>query len=408
MRIGRTVPPAAAPLGWMDLWHGLAGLLRPNRAIDRLDAELRRHFRVRHVFLVSSGTAALTLVFRALRSESDRREVVIPAYTCFSVPAAALEAGLRPALCDIAGEGFDFDHQQLDPMLGSNTLCVVAHHLFGVASDVDRVRALCRARGIVVVEDAAQAMGVRAQGRLLGTLGDVGIFSLGRGKNITCGDGGIVVTNDDRIAAAIGRQCRGLPGPSFVDVLAGVVALASMAAFIRPSLYWIPASLPFLRLGETIFPKRIPLKRLSGLQAGALRDWPRRLTRSNEQRSETSAYFSRRLALATGGGPRHPYLRLPMVLPSLAEASAISSFSRRRGLGVSPGYPAPVNEIPEIRHLFAGTSFPAARAIASRLLTLPTHQWLTRRDRDAIVTCIETFSRAARPPAAWQKTEGAA
>jgi len=68
MRIGRTVPPAAAPLGWADMWNGVAGVVRPAPALAALHAELRVHFGVRHVFTVSSGKAALTLALTALKS----------------------------------------------------------------------------------------------------------------------------------------------------------------------------------------------------------------------------------------------------------------------------------------------------------------------------------------------------
>src|SRR5436309_1199496 len=159
MRIGRTLPPAAAPLGWIDLWHGAAGALSPATSRRRVEEQIRRRFGVRHVFLVSSGTAALTLSLKALRSLSGRTEVVIPAYTCYSVAAAVEKAGLRPVLCDIDPSTFDFDHALLERTLGANTLCVIAHHLFGVPSDIERIRAVCSARGIFVVEDAAQAMG---------------------------------------------------------------------------------------------------------------------------------------------------------------------------------------------------------------------------------------------------------
>src|SRR5438045_8484293 len=103
MRIGRTVPPAAAPLGWADLWHGVGGALGPAAAIRALEADLRSEFGVRDLFTVSSGTAALTLALVALRSLSPRRDVVLPAFTCFSVPAAVIAAGLRPVLCDKIG-----------------------------------------------------------------------------------------------------------------------------------------------------------------------------------------------------------------------------------------------------------------------------------------------------------------
>src|SRR5438128_7129737 len=213
MKIGRTLPPAAAPLCGADLWHGVSGILSPERALRALEKEIRRHFAASDVFLVSSGTAALTLALMALKSLSPKTEVVIPAYTCFSVPAAILQAGLRPALCDISPETFDFDHALLKEALNANTLCVLSHHLFGVPSDIEGIRALCRGRGIFVVEDAAQAMGVEDKGRRLGTIGDVGIFSLGRGKNITCGSGGIILTNSAPIARATARTYANLEIP---------------------------------------------------------------------------------------------------------------------------------------------------------------------------------------------------
>jgi dTDP-4-amino-4,6-dideoxygalactose transaminase len=397
MRIGRTLPPAAAPLAWSDLWHGATAILSPERSLSVLEAEIGREFGVRHVFLVSSGTAALTLALLSLRSLSPRTEVLIPAYTCFSVPAAVRKAGLRPVLCDIEPTTFDFDHALLEKALGADTLCVVAHHLFGVPSDVERIRTLCQARGIFVVEDAAQAMGVEWRGAKLGTLGDIGIFSLGRGKNITCGSGGVVVTNSDRIAEAVGRQRRRLDPSPLGEVLKDFVQLVIMAVFIRPRLYWIPAALPFLRLGQTIFPKDVRLKRLSGMKAGLLHDWRSRLARSNRIRSETAGYFTRRLALGAGGAPAaHPYVRLPVFAANPEERKRILSRSQARGLGLSGAYPTPINEIPEISAAFDGARFPSARRVAEHLLTIPTHQWLSEKDKRAIAECVETTAGALR------------
>jgi dTDP-4-amino-4,6-dideoxygalactose transaminase len=384
LRVGRTVPPAAAPLGWIDLWHGIAGALRPVRSIRALEDEIRTEFRVRHVFAVSSGKAALALTLMALKARSSRRDVVIPAYTCFSVPAAVLKAGLRPVLCDIEPSTFDFDQAQLARTLNGDTLCVVAHHLFGVPAAIERIRALCAAHRIVLVEDAAQAMGVESGGRQLGTLGDVGIFSLGRGKNITCGSGGIIITSSGRLADAIGHLYRPLTAASRASQLTDFVRLVIMAIFIRPWLYWIPAALPFLGLGQTVFPKQIPLKRLSGMQAGLLRHWRRRLTGSNQGRAATAAWFRGELALQRSRDDAHPYLRLPIVAANAAEKDRLLALSHERGLGLSLAYPTPINEIPEIRSAFDGQRFPAARTVSERLLTLPTHHWVSDRDKRAI------------------------
>jgi dTDP-4-amino-4,6-dideoxygalactose transaminase len=403
MRIGRTVPPAAAPLCAADLWHGLAGMFARGHSLHSLEDEIRRHFGVRHVFLVSSGTAALTLTLMALRSLSQRTAVLIPAYTCPSVPAAVVKAGLRPVLCDIDPSTFDFDHALLEQALSAETLCVVAHHLFGIPSDIERIRALCAARDTFVVEDAAQAMGAEADGRALGTLGDVGIFSLGRGKNITCGSGGVIVTRSDQIAGAIDRRYRQIGVPTPAEVVKDLVQLALMAVFIRPRLYWIPAGLPFLRLGETIYPREISLRRLSGMKAGLLRNWRSRLARSNRLRAESAIYFSQRLSVPLRHGASHPYLRLPIVVASAEERERIRALSQERGLGLSIAYPTTVNEIPEIRNAFDGQRFPSAQSVAERLLTIPTHHWLRERDKRAIAECVGTAAGAVRPPDARRK-----
>lgn len=384
MRIGRSLPPAAAPLGVRDVCCGIAGAFAPQRALSAREEEWRRQFGMAQVFAVSSGTAALTVTLTALKSLSPATEVVIPAYTCFSVPAAVLKAGLRPVLCDIDPSTFDFDVRLLQRSLTANTLCVIAHHLFGIPSDIERIRDLCRARGIFVVEDAAQAMGVEHHGRQLGTLGDVGIFSFGRGKNITCGSGGVIVTNSTQLGAAIAARYREVPSPGIRETLGDFLSLVLLAIFIRPRLYWIPAALPFLRLGETVFPRRISVRRLSGIKAGALRNWAARLSRSNAVRSETAAYLRERISFPAGDLSAHPYLRLPFMAASPQEKQRLYAVSTSRGLGLSLAYPAPVDEIPEIRGTVNGRQFPTARRVAAHLMTLPTHEWLQDKDKRAL------------------------
>jgi perosamine synthetase len=397
MRIMRTLPPAAAPLGWRDLGRGVGGALAPGRALRARAVEIRRQFGVRHAFLVSSGTAALTLALEALKSLSPRREVVLPAYTCFSVPAAVVAAGLRPVPCDVDPETFDFDHGHLARAVGPETLCVLAHHLYGIPTDVPRVRALAHARGAFVVEDAAQAMDV-ARGRdALGTLGDVGVFSLGRGKNLTCGSGGVVVTRSDVIGERLLGQWSGLAAPSLAEVAAQLVRLVALALLTRPRLFWIPAGLPFLRLGETVYPRRIERKRLSGLQAGVLSGWRDRLARANRVRSDNAAALAARVGLRPLTG-RTPYLRLPLYVTSAAERDRVLAASRRRGLGLAAGYPAPVSEIAEIAHVMPGRDYPAARRASELLLTAPTHHSLTAADREAIAACVGRLGVAVPEP----------
>jgi dTDP-4-amino-4,6-dideoxygalactose transaminase len=359
-------------------------MISPRRTIARLERELALEFGVGHVFLVSSGTAALRLTLEALKTLSGRSRVVLPAYTCFSVPGAVLAARLQPTLCDIDRFTFDFDGDMLARSVDDETLCVIAHHLFGVPSDLERVRSMCLAHDVFVVEDAAQAMGGESNGRKLGTVGDVGIFSLGRGKNITCGSGGVIITSSPEIASAIGRLYTRIAPPSLAEQLKDLLDLIAMAVFIRPWLYWIPAALPFLGLGRTIFPKHVPMRRLSGLKAGLMRGWRTALARSNQQRADAARFFCSRLPTRLADHPSRPYLRFPILTSNAAQRDAIYAESRRRGLGLSVAYPTPLDQISEVRQVCNDDAFPSAYDVADRLLTIPTHHWLSEHDKEAI------------------------
>jgi perosamine synthetase len=392
MRVQRTIPPTAPPIKVNDLLHGAAGIFFSEGYAARLERGIKEHFDVRHVFFVSSGKAALALILVALKSLSDKTQVVIPAYTCFSVPSAIVKAGLEITLCDVDPVSFDFDYNSLGAVMTSKTLCVVPNHLFGIPSDMDRIIDLCKDRGAFVVEDAAQAMGGRYKEKMIGTIGDVGFFSLGRGKNITCGSGGVIVTNSDTIANAIAGGYAELREPGIATVLKNFFQLLFMSAFIRPSLYWFPAGLPFLGLGETIFHKDFPIQKLSKRKAGLLRHWWDRLTQSNQIRTEASTYLSDRLRVKTLCQAAVPYLRLPVLVESPEARSRVYSLSRKKGLGISTMYPTPINEIEEIKEAFNGKDFPSAKMIAERLLTIPTHHLVSEKDKESI---CELFHEAA-------------
>ena len=170
-------------------------MLEGQPALHRFEAELKSHFRARHCFLVGSGKAALTLILRALRDLSPSRdEVIIPAFTCYSVPSSVLRAGLKIGLCDLARDSLELDPAGFSAALSERALAVVPTHLYGIASDVSRIRQLIGTRGVAIVEDAAQAMDESLDGRKLGTLGDAGFFSLGRGKAFSTVEGGVILT----------------------------------------------------------------------------------------------------------------------------------------------------------------------------------------------------------------------
>ena len=390
MKVQRTIPPAAATLDWADLWYGVLGSLAGQSTIDRFEGELREYFGVRYVYAVSSGKAALAVILGALTSLSSRREVVIPAYTCFSVPSAICKTNLTVRLCDVDQRTFDFDYSLLEKVVSDRTLCVVPNHLFGIPSDLDRLRTVCEPRGIYVIEDAAQAMGGSYKGRKLGTIGDAGFFSFGRGKNITCGSGGIIVTNSSSISSMIEKNYTTLDRSSVYGSLKELIVLLFAKVFIHPWLYWFPAGLPFLGLGETIFYADFPVKRFSGFKAGLMRRWKAHLEESNRARISNGRYFMREVTEDTPAQNGEPYLRFPILAKNRESRDRLFAFSQKKGVGLSTMYPTPICEIPEIRSAFVGERFPSATDIAARILTIPTHTLVIERDRSAIMKLLNS------------------
>lgn len=386
MRVGRTLPPAAAPLKWVDLLYGIRGLFRGERQRADLEQDMKEYFGVRHVFCVNSGKTALTLILLALQELSPKKEVVLPAYTCFSVPSAVLRAGLRPKLCDIDETTFDFKIDQLDQAIGADTLCVIPGHLFGIPSDLDRIQEICKPKGVMLVEDAAQAMGGHRKERLLGTIGDVGFYSLGRGKTITCGEGGVIVTDSDAIARAIVQHYAILAAPGVWNSLIDLLKTFLMMLLIRPSLYWIPASVPMLKLGQTFFYKDFPMARLSGTNAGLMVFWRDRLKQSLKGRANVSKFFQEGLQTLGVSARSLAYLRLPLMAESRRRRDELFSESRTQGLGLSLMYPSTLNDLDEVRE--DNGQFPGAQAVADRLIAIPTHQYVSPQDGKTICALV--------------------
>lgn len=400
MKIQRTLPPTAAPITVRDLIAGLAGFVVPQRKRRKLEAEIRDYFQVKHVFLLSSGKAALTLILHALTALSARRKVLIPAYTCFSVPSAIVKAGLQVSLCDINPESLDFDFHSLEQLLDERPLCVIPTHLLGLPSDVDRMKALCRGKDVFIVEDAAQAMGGEQDGRPLGTLGDVSFFSFGRGKNITCGSGGVILTNSDVVAKALRSRYDQLKDESLLGRMRNFGEVLTMRLLINPVAYWFPAGLPFLELGETKFSTDFEVMRMDGVRAGMLSYWRERLEESKRARYATS--MDLRLGLPANarivghpGSDSQVYLRLPVMLEAKSLKEKACQLSNAQGLGISPLYPSAIHAIKELQDTLQGKDCPGAEAVVDRLVTLPVHQFMTAKDCERISRFLTELSGIA-------------
>jgi perosamine synthetase len=173
--------------------------------VDRLEHEIAARMEIAHAVAVSNGTTALELALRALNLETGA-EVIVPAFTFVAAANMVLSLGLTPLYADVNPETWLLDPAEIDRLRTARTKAVIPVHLYGNVADMDAIGATASEWGIDVVEDAAEAAFSRYRGRCAGTFGRMGTFSFHATKTITTGEGGMVVTDDDALAA----RCRTL------------------------------------------------------------------------------------------------------------------------------------------------------------------------------------------------------
>jgi dTDP-4-amino-4,6-dideoxygalactose transaminase len=147
----------------------------------------------------ANGTAALEIALKAA-GVGPGDEVIVPPYTFLATASAPLLVGAIPVFCDIEPDTLNMDPTRVEEAITPYTKAIIPVHFAGLAADMDSIGTIARKHNLFLLEDAAHAHGATANGKHLGSLGDAGIFSFQASKNMTAGEGGIILTDDARIA----------------------------------------------------------------------------------------------------------------------------------------------------------------------------------------------------------------
>ena len=173
--------------------------------VEQFECELASYCGTEHCVGVSSGTAALTLMLRAY-GIGPGDEVIVPAHTFIASALAVVHVGAMPVLCDVReGTGL-IDPDAARAAITARTAAIMAVHLYGQICEMDALREVADGSGVLLLEDAAQAVGATYRGRRAGALGDAAGFSFYPGKNLgALGDGGAICTDDAMLATRLRR-----------------------------------------------------------------------------------------------------------------------------------------------------------------------------------------------------------
>ncbi len=335
--------------------------------VENLERELQTYLGCKHAITMSSGTDALLAPLMAL-GIGPGDEVVLPTYSFFATAGVVARTGARPVFVDVEPVWLNLDPQKLEDALRQcrRPKAVMAVHLFGASFDVDAVMSICRKFSVPLIEDAAQAIGTKHKGRMVGGDGLCAGWSTFPTKNMGgIGDGGFLTTNDDQFAAT----CK-------------LLRNHGQAELYKHHL-----------IGGNF--------RMDAIQAAALRVKLREMEKVTNQRRENAERYRRLFAEAKlldwaqlpTDTDRHAYHQFVLRVPQAQRDGAIAHL-RGQGIGCAVYYPIPFHRQPCFTYLGAeAKNFPVAEQAAAQALALPIFQGLTEAEQIDVVGALAKFVR---------------
>jgi len=322
---------------------------------------------VRHAVGCASGSDALLLALLALEIGAGDEVITVP-FTFFATAGAIVHAGAKPVFVDIEPGTFNMDAAQLAHVLDRHpkARAILPVHLYGACADMDAIREIARARRLAVIEDAAQAIGSEYKGQRAGGLGELGCFSFFPSKNLGAfGDGGMVTTNDDRLA----------------ERLRALRVHGSQTKYIYE---WVGLNSRLDALQAAVL--RVKIEYLDGWTEGRQRNAARYTQRFKERGAPV--ILPRPASYQT----RHIYNQYTLLCPRRDE---LRQALAAQGIGTEVYYPLPLH----LQKCFADLGykngdFPVSERCAQEALSLPIYPELAVEDLDCVADAVAAFYAA--------------
>lgn len=342
-----------------------SGRLSSGEWVERFEAAFAAYVGVPHAVATSSGTTALEAVLEAL-GVGPGDEVVVPAFTFAATANAVVHRGARPVFADIDPQTFNVDPGCVEDLLRRHRRVrgVVAVHLYGLPAAVDALVELADRYGVWLVEDAAQAHGAAVRGRRVGSFGVAGVFSFYPTKNMTTGEGGMVVTRDPQLARRVRLLAhQGQEGPYRYELVGHNYRMTNLAAA--------------LGLGQL-----------------------EHLDERNAARRRNASELTRAIQGLPGiqppaepDGSVHVYHQYTV---RALRRDELSRYLKERGVESRVYYPEPVPHTEPYRRLgYTPGAWPQAERASREVLSLPVHPALRPDELRRVADAVREFARQA-------------
>jgi len=360
-----TIKPAvdAAIAEVMESQHFILG-----PKVEQCEKAIAQYSGCSHAVGVSSGSDALLACLMA-EGIGPGDEVITTPYTFFATVGAIARVGATPIFVDIDPATYNLDASQIRDQVTGKTRAIIPVHLYGQMADMDAVMRVSEERDLVVIEDAAQAIGAERNGRRAGSIGHYGCFSFFPSKNLgAAGDGGMVVTSDAARAERLKTlRAHGSKPKYHHKIIGGNFRLDAVQAAV------VSAKLPHLD------------------------DWTAARQRNAKRYDSLFAASKVRIGLPTVAPGRHIFNQYVIRVPQRDQLQAVL---QRRGVGTEVYYPVTMHQQECFAYLGHATgAFPESERAAKETLAIPVHPELTDEQARYVVDCIREFYQTAQTAA---------
>jgi dTDP-4-amino-4,6-dideoxygalactose transaminase len=332
-------------------------MLAQGPRVAALEGAFMRMTGARHAIATSSGTTGLHLALLA-HGIGPGDEVITSPFTFIASVNAILFTGAKPVFADIDESTFNIDPEWLEAGITPRTKAVMPVHLYGQPCDMDEISAIASKHGVVLLEDAAQAVGATYRGRHVGTFGTA-VFSLYATKNVMSGEGGMITTDDDHVAdqARLLRN-HGMRNRYEYEMLGYNFRLTDVLAAIGLA------------------------------QLGRMEEATRR-RRSNA--SYLSAHLRGVRTPFEKEGREHVWHQYTIKLPSGADRQETIRRLGEDGIGTGVFYPLSAHRFPHVHEVTGDVDLPVTDRVAASVLSLPVHPLLEQSDLERIVAAVNSL-----------------
>lgn len=339
-----------------------SGMLTQGEAVKKFEDAFSTYLGVRNSVACSNGTVALDLALKAIDT-GPGDEVITPSFTFIATANAILYQGSKPVFVDVDPRTFNIDPEDIQEKITAKTKAIIGVHLYGQPFELQAVQQICEDNRLALIEDCAQAHGAEHNGRKVGGFG-MGCFSFYPTKNMTTGEGGMITTNDDRLAAKL-RLMRN---------------------------HGDTGKYNHVTLGYNY--------RLTNIQGAIGLVQLRRLDGFNKKRIENAGFLNESLRASGLTTPfrdsrfRHVYNQYVVKVEKGFSASRekLMEYLGAKGIGCAVHYPKPVYRQPLYQQLGLDRAIcPVAEDVSQRVLSLPVHPSLSQEDLEYIANTVNSF-----------------